>query len=414
VSHGATSRRPVFSGTRRVRGLHERTLVDGSVVFEARLRIDGRDRWIVLDAKTKSDAIRELEALRVDRERGEQRHRSLVPTLDELADEWIAHLRTRTAERDHRRRYAPGTVDLYEQRLREHVLPRLGSRRVDELSVDDVRRLIDHLSAKPKRAIRPGEKPSDVPRVAPSTVTSCVNIVSGLLKFAQKRKLVAHNVVRDLDRDDRPGTQRMSEPRYLSLTQIALMLAAMTDTFRAVAAVCIYAGLRVSEALGLRWRDLDFDAPTIDVAGQLGRDGEWTPWTKTLSSKATIAMLPILRRELLAHRSRQASRNLALVKPDALVFTTSGGKPQSRRNALRALHRAGDKAGLNGDGRERVGVQDLRQSFVASALARANVTEATGLARHANPRVTLEMYGGSLEDGRKTGAAKLIDSGFGA
>jgi hypothetical protein len=36
-SHGADSRRPVYSGNRRVPGLLERTLADGSTVFEARL-----------------------------------------------------------------------------------------------------------------------------------------------------------------------------------------------------------------------------------------------------------------------------------------------------------------------------------------------------------------------------------------
>ena len=62
-------------------------------------------------------------------------------------------------------------------------------------------------------------------------------------------------------------------------------------------------------------------------------------------------MLPALRRELVEHRSRQAAPSLALVRADALVFTTARGKPQSRRNALRAVHVAGDAAGLNGDGR---------------------------------------------------------------
>ena len=37
--HGAASRRPVFSGNRRIEGLYERTLADGSVVYEARLRL---------------------------------------------------------------------------------------------------------------------------------------------------------------------------------------------------------------------------------------------------------------------------------------------------------------------------------------------------------------------------------------
>jgi hypothetical protein len=52
------------------------------------------------------------------------------------------------------------------------------------------------------------------------------------------------------------------------------------------------------------------------------------------------------------HRSRQASRNLRLVHADALVFTTSRGKPQSRRNALRAVQAAAEVANLNSDGRD--------------------------------------------------------------
>ena len=47
----------------------------GSTVYEARLRLDRRDSTVVLEATRKSDAIRELEALRVDRDRGRQRHR---------------------------------------------------------------------------------------------------------------------------------------------------------------------------------------------------------------------------------------------------------------------------------------------------------------------------------------------------
>ena len=401
VFHGSSSREPVFSGTRRVRGLHQRRRRDGSIVFEARLRIDGRDRWITLDAKTKTDAFREHEALRVDRDRGEQRHRSCVPTLNELAPEYLDGLQARVGIQDERRRYSQRTVDLYRGRLRDHVLPVLGSSRVDELRVEDVRRLVDLLSAK---------------GLAPGTVTSCLNILSGLLRFALKRKLAAHNVVRDLDRDDRPGAGRVSEPRYLSVAEVERLLAAMTDTFRPVGVVCVFLGLRISEALGLRWRDLDFDAETIAVKGQLAPTGERIPWTKTPASTATgLPMLPVVRRELGAHRSRQASLNLALVRPDALVFTTLRGKPQSRRNALRAVHTAGDNIGLNGEGVEKVGLHDLRHSFVAAAFENGgDHREVAEAARHANGKVTLTIYGGLTDDGRGRAFAKLAKGGFGA
>jgi integrase len=399
VSHGGSTRTPVFSGTRRVRGLWQRTTADGSTIYEARLRIDGQDKRIVLEARTKTDAIREAESVRVDRDRGEQRHRSLAPTLEELADEWIDSLQARVGLRDERRRYSQRTVDLYRQRLGADVLDRLGRRRVDELTVDDVRRLVDRLTGR---------------GFAPGTVTSCVNILSGLLRFGVKRRVVAHNVVRDLDRDDRPGVARQSEPRYLTGAEIARLLAQLSDTFRPVAATCAYAGLRVSEALGLRWKDVDLKAGTITVAGQLGAAGTRIDATKTISSAATVPMLPALRRELVAHRSRQAARSLVRVRADELVFTTNRGLPQSRRNMLRAVHLGGDAAGLNGDGLEPVGLHDLRHSMVAIAFELGlTAPEVAVLARHANAKVTLTVYAGLTDGGRERASSKLAEGGFG-
>ena len=73
-----------------------------------------------------------------------------------------------------------------------------------------------------------------------------------------------------------------------------------------------------------------------------------------------MRILPALERELRADRRRQAGISLARVHRDALVFTTAKGGPQSRRNTLRAVHEAGDAAGLNQDGVEKIGVHDLR------------------------------------------------------
>jgi len=398
VSHGSSTRRPVHVGRRRIPGLWERTLADGAVVYDARLWEGRREQRITLEATTKTDAVRELEALRVDRDRGEIRHRSQQPTLAEFADEWIKHLQSRVGIRDERRRYSQRTVDLYRQRLDAHILDRLGSRHVDEITVEDVRLLVDRLG---RRGLAPG------------TVTSCVNILSGLLRFALKRKLVPHNVVRDLDRDDRPGVRRQSEPRYLTEAELVRLFAKLTDTFRPVALLCAYSGLRASEALGLRWGDVDLGAGTVTVAGQVGDDGEWLPVTKTRASAATVVAPPAVIRELCAHRARQASRSIALVRSEALVFTTWNGKPQGRRNALRALHRAGDAAGLNGDGRQPVGLHDLRHSLVAIAFENElTLPEVAMLARHANPNVTATVYAGLTADGRERASAKLIEAGF--
>jgi integrase len=397
--HGAATRQPVYTGNRRVPGLFERRLASGQIVFEVSARLGGRMRRHRLDAIDKTSAIREAETLRVDYRRGEE-HRSPAAalTLAEVARDWLEHLEARIGHRDPRRRYSARTVGLYRQRLQQHIIPTLGHRPVAEVSLPDVRRLVDQLGAA---------------GLAPSTVTGIIGILSGLLRFAVKGEQLERNPVRDLDRDDRPGVARMSEPRYLSADELAALLGRLTDTFRGPVAACTYAALRISETLGLCWRDTDFDAGTITVNAQLGTEGNLVP-VKSAASAATVPLLPALARELREHRSRQAGRDLRLVHADALVFVTSRGKPQSRRNALRAVHAAGDALGLNGDGRQPVGLHDLRHSYVALALdAGASLAEVSALARHANAKVTAAVYAGLADGGREKAAAKLVESGFG-
>ena len=399
-SYGATSRRPVYSGSRRVPGLYERTRVDGSTVFEAALRLGGKVRRHRLQACTKTDAIVELRDLQTDYARGEPyRSASAALTVAELAHDWLDHLTARVGSRDPRHRYSARTVALYRQRLDKHILPAVGQRPIAEVTVVDVRRLVDRLASK---------------KLAPSSVSSAISILSGLFRYGIKHGMVDHNPVRDLDRDDRPGVARQSEPRYLTAREVEQLLAELSDTFRPVAAICAYAGLRVSEALGLRWRDADLKSRTVTVRGQLGLDGSRVP-LKSESSAATLPMLPALARELRAHRSRQAKSNLRLIHTDALVFTTARGKPQSRRNALRAVHAAGDAALLNGNDREPIGLHDLRHSYIGLAFAAGvSLAEVAALARHANARVTAQIYAGLTDQGRDTAAAKLLETGFGA
>lgn len=408
-SQKASARRPVYSGKRRIPGLYERALADGTIVYDAALRLGGRSARRRLHASTKTDAIAELRALQVDHARGEA-HRSPAEgiTLNELARDYITHLRARTNETDPRRRRSPRTVSHYESQLRLHVLPVLGHRPVADITVADVRRLLDDLASK---RVKRGRQKQDR-RLSSWSRSGLVSILSGVLTYGVRHGVVAHNVVRDLGRDDRPGAQRKSEPRYLSPEELDRLLAATGETFRPVAATCAYAGLRLSEALGLRWRDVDFAAGTLTVSAQLGADGKRAP-LKTAASAASVPLLPKLAAELKAHRSRVAGQALSRVQADALVFTTANGRPQGSRNVLRAVHAAGDAVGLNGEGRERVGVHDLRHSFVAVALAAGlTLPEAAALARHANPRVTAAVYAG-LTDAARAGLGAKLASAFG-
>lgn len=413
--YGPTSRRPVHSGTRRVAGLYERTLADGSSVFEASLRLNGKMQRCRLTAQTKTDAIIELRNLKTDSERGEL-HRSsqLSPTLSELAADYVLFLRSRLNDPDPRLRRSQRTVDDARYKLDRYILPTLGRIRTAELTTGDVVRLLDALARyESKRRTTADDTPG---RLSPNTRTGVLSTLSGLIRYALKRGLIERNVVRDVDRDDRPGTKRVTRPRYLDANELAALLAKLGDTFRPIAATYAYAGLRASEALGLRWRDVDLEAGVLRVENQLGADGHLHP-LKTEASEASLApirLLPALQRELMAHRQRQLASNIALVRPDALMFVTANGKPQSARNALRAVHAAAAALGLN-LGRDLVGLHDLRHTLIGLAFEHGlTLPEASVLARHANPRVTAQVYAGLSEKARDTIADKLVGSGFGA
>jgi hypothetical protein len=42
--HGSLSRRPVYTGNRRIPGLYERRLVDGRIVYDAAVRLGAKVR----------------------------------------------------------------------------------------------------------------------------------------------------------------------------------------------------------------------------------------------------------------------------------------------------------------------------------------------------------------------------------
>jgi integrase len=398
-------RTPVAPGGRRIPNLYKRRK-GGGEVFEYVGRVDGKQVSRVLAATTVGEAKQEIHDLHAG---------TLTMTgtlsLADLAADYLESMQARVGHRDEKRRRSQKTVDAARQRLTYWVLPALGHRPADSLTTSDLRRLVDSMSD-----------------YAPATVSGTLNVLSRLLEFGVKEQVVTRNVVRDLDKDDRPGCTRATEPRYLTPAEVDLLLHGthevvtadgrkwdapnLSDTFRPIAAVCAYAGLRVSEALGLTWQDVDLKG-TLTVRQQLGEDGSLVP-LKTEAARRTLDIFPALASELRALRDRQAKTSgFHRIGVDSLVFTTSTGKPHSRRNVLRAVHGAGDSAGLNDEG-EKVGVHDLRHTFAAALVAAGlTPTESARIMGHRSPLIFLQRYAGLAGDDLTVAFDKLKASGFG-
>ena len=151
-------------------------------------------------------------------------------------------------------------------------------------------------------------------------------------------------------------------------------------------------GMRRGGILGLRWSDLDLDAPGggaasansggLPGAGVGAKDGQGAP---------LAALDPVTVAALRAHRARQAEDKLAVggrYRASELVFTRPDGTavhPERFSDWFRQRVRA---AGL-----PRIRLHDVRHSYATAALAvgvpAKVVSERLG---HANIAITMDTY----------------------
>src|SRR5262249_15612189 len=138
-----------------------------------------------------------------------------------------------------------------------------------------------------------GEKKSRLDktkRLSPSTVKYIRGILNGALEQAVESRLISHNPV------ERTKTAKR-EPRKIDPVTpeaaLALLDAVRGSRLGALFVVYLYMGLRCSEAIGLRWTDVSFEARTLRIDGQLKRvAGElvFVSKPKTASSRRTLSI----------------------------------------------------------------------------------------------------------------------------
>jgi integrase len=281
-------------------------------------------------------------------------------TFDQLAAKFIE------SERGPSGKLTKRTCDLREALLKKHVSPTLGSIKADSIKTPHVQALADILTRK---------------GLSGSSVRGIITSIACVMKYGTRYGHVSGNPCREVTL---PSARRTSEPRYLEQHEVLTILEKLSKEFEPVAAVCYFAALRVSEALALTWDCIDFDSGRIAV-----RAGK---------TKASVNSAPLplpLAKILREHRQRQVDAGQFEI--GGLVFKTATGRPQSRRNALRAVNVASKAVGLwsEEDGREPVGLHDLRHSAASFYFKQGLRTrEVSRLLRHANAVVTQVVYGG--------------------
>ncbi len=235
-----------------------------------------------------------------------------VPTFHVFASEWFERQKVEGGRRGGGLSDA-GSADL-EWRLSNHLLPAFASRRLDQITVEDVDR---YRLGK----VREG-------KLNATSINKSLATLAAILEAAVEYELIDRNPARGRRRrlpaaaPRRPWLDRAEH--IAALLDAAGRLDQQARTCRgqrrALLATLTFAGLRIGEALALRWRDVDLARSTITVRA-----------AKTDAGVRVVNILPVLRDELGHYRARLDPAR------DALIFGTATGRRQGATNVRRRM-----------------------------------------------------------------------------
>jgi integrase len=276
-----------------------------------------------------------------------------------------------------RRPLARTTLAHYRVVVEHHLIPELGHRKVGQLTVRE-------LDAFASRRLAAG--------YAPATVNRMRETLRSALSTAVRQDRLIRNVARY---GGGVAAARPPVDRFTDHELALLLKAARDEHFFPVLLLLARTGLRIGEACGLRWRDLNLQSipPRLTVVWQLDRWGELVH-PKTAASRRTIPLRAEVAAELEAWRHRQQQRAADGYDNDhGLVFTTRTGRPIEQRNVSRAFHRARTTAGVDH------GSLKTFRSTVATQLAEAGLhpSKTQTFLGHAHVTTTLTYYTASAD-----------------
>jgi integrase len=337
--------------------------------------LDGRRQRKTAYAPTQADAIGLLKKLGGRAVDGRLLATS-TPTVANYLEEWFA-ANSDTWRPSTRRSYR-GTIDLY-------LTPAFGPLRLEQLTPLVVQRWLTRHKAE---------------HGARRRITLAHATLRSALAEAQRLQLVSINAAA-LVKVPKP-TARPIAP--FAIEQAAAFLkVAKIHRLGALFSVALACGLRLGEATGLQWENVDLETGEVRIRQQLQRVGKKLVLQelKTPKSRRTLVLPDVCVEALRAHRKRQLEERLkagADWVDTGLVFTTYARRGKGRtvgtglhpRNVLRALHTILDAAEPK---LPRMRFHDLRHS-AASLLIAAGVelVEISMLLGHSELRVTADLY----------------------
>jgi integrase len=319
------------------------------------------------DGLTRTQAEREFRRMQDAEERAPRPVRGeRSPTVDEVGDSLRQKLRLSGA----RRSYLEGC----ESMQRVHISPRFGAMPVTDITTA-------HVEVMAGAMLKDG--------LSPKTIRNVVSFLHSICEHAIDRGWIRENPVR---RAARPSRRRQGDAnpdlQFLTVDELEAVLRAIPDevvyrtpaptrkgrrgpapppppdvlgpVLRVLILAAAMTGLRQSELLGLRWRDVDWVAQRIRVRNTFVRGEHSTDGKSDLSTRRSVPMADRLAGELDRWSQRAEYRG----EGDLVFAHPQTGSPLDRSKATRRFKKACADAGVHP-----VKFHDLRHTFATRLAA---------------------------------------------
>ena len=381
-------------------------------------RDEVHDKWVKLQAKAKQGPLP-----------------TTTPNIEEYLAYWLAEVIGPNRENN--------TYSHYELMSRLHVIPGVGKRRIDKLTVRETQTWLNNLAgicqccAQEKDAKRPaqhkdprkqrrccaiGECCGDYP--SRRVIEAARGTLRAALNHAIGEELISRNVAELVKLPKaRKKLKRRNSWTVVEARKFLESSRNENDSLYPLWVLIIVLGLRKGEALGLIWPEGDDDWPSADedsaeiaLEWQLLRVGG-RPLThkqilKADGSTDTLPLPPIGVTALkIARQNREKAR-----RPDwpkkcicgethMLVLTTRNGRPIEPRNINRAFDIRCARAGVR-----RITIHDTRRTC-GSLLAALDIHPRVAMAilRHSRIALTMEIYTQVPDEATRAALKRLSD-----
>jgi integrase len=325
---------------------------------------------------TEATALKAAQALRIDANQD-------VPLTEagpETVAELIAHYKLKELAGDDQRKKAFSTRAAYECYLRAWILPRWGELKLDQIKPVAVEEWLGSI----KRAR--------------GTKAKIRNIMSALFQHAMRYEWIERNPIQLV----RQSAKRERTPEVLELHELQGLLGKLAVRERTLVLLDAATGLRVSELLALRWRDVNFDSLELSVTRSI--------WHQVLGDcKTEASAKPVPMDESMSADLQRWRRQSPYPMPDDWIFASPsmGGKqPYWPDNLMkRYIQPVAHAAGIH----KNIGWHTFRHSF--GTLLKANgedVKTVQELLRHANSRITLDVYTQAVTSHKRAAQSKVV------